>query len=146
MNRRQYLAAVAASIGLPGCATVIGSNPDSATDGTPLTVDPPTVSQGGRGTIAIAARGTTTLRVSKDSDVDARLLEYGSATFSPGPDATYQSRPPTWTWSSETDVSGEITVDVPDTIPPGSYAYTIRSGRGETAEEVTEQFTLVVES
>ena len=146
MNRREYLAAVAASVGLPGCATVVGSNSESPTSDGPLTVRAPSVTPGGTGTLTIAARGTTTLRVSQDSDVDTRLLEYDSAAFSPEPDATYQSIPPTWVWSSETDVSGEIPVNVPDTLSPGSYEYAIRSGRGETAEEVTQQFTLVVES
>lgn len=144
MDRRAYLAAVATSAGVTGCVGTAGTVLDTTVSGPPLSIRAPTVERGTTGAISITALSARSLRFSRGHDLDARVIRYGDADLVPAPKSVYTARPPTWVWSTQTDVTGTVPVDVPTTLPPGEYRYTVALERGEGGDEVTEEFAVTV--
>ncbi|NHN43616.1 hypothetical protein G9C85_18510 [Halorubellus sp. JP-L1] len=138
MNRRSYLAALGASITLAGC-----SASDDSVDS--LSVTSPTVAQGDVATIAIEATDVGSMRFteipteSELSDDERQLqIEFEGATFTPPPEFTWQTHPPTWSWSSEQRIEGAVPVRTLHDTPPGTYRISVTVFEDGSDEEKTE--------
>lgn len=145
MNRRSYLAALGASITLAGC-----SAPDEPVDS--LSVTSPTVEQGEGATIAIEATDVGSLRFTEipaeselAGDETQLEIEFGSATFTPSPDFTWQTHPPTWSWSSGRRLEGTVPVQTLRDTPPGTYRISVTVFEDGSDEERTETASITVE-
>ena len=143
VNRRNYLAAVAASIGFSGCSALATTGPESDTDESMLTVTAPTVTQGETATITVEAQAVNQLWFSAVPEFN--VVAYDDAEFSPTPSVVFQREPPTWVWSSPETVSGTVPMRVPETTPSGTYQYSITMQPRDDEKEVTETVTITIQ-
>ena len=156
MRRRKYFTCIVLPMVSSGCSAFGSGTPTSETDRTAsdqtetskndsLIIDAPTLDNGETGSITISAYSAESLRIIEEPDIEPDLVAYSDVDLSPSPHVTYQISPPNWTWSTPQDVSGTLPVEIPSSLPSGTYQYQLLLGRGSDSDNVTKQFSIIVE-
>lgn len=122
MYRRGFLTSVEITLvsSLAGCAGAGGDSEDS------LTLSEPIVVRGETAVIHFEAPDLTGLRINEFPDeFPSELLTLREATFTPAPEAVFESLPPHWEFTGG-DVIGEIPIETSPETSAGTYRFTFR--------------------
>lgn len=120
--RRDFLA----SAGIPlasSLASCLGVGDDFIES---ISLSEPTVARGETAVIHLEVPNLTGLHISEFPDeFPSELLTLGEATFTPAPDAVFESLPPDWIFTGE-DVVGEVPIETSPETPADTYRFTFR--------------------
>jgi hypothetical protein len=140
MNRRMLLTSTGAALAgaLAGCSL--------GTDVETVSVTSATVQQGEVARLDIAAPNLSGLHI--DAFPEAfRLdgpLSLGEATFSPSPEAVWQTHPPYWSFSGQ-DIEGTVPIRTAPDTPPDTYRFGFEFDIDGENEPRYEETTVTVE-
>lgn len=122
MYRRDFFtsAGIALISTLAGCLGAGDNSEDS------ISLSEPTVARGETAVIHFEAPNLTGLHISEFPDpFPSELLTLGEATFTPAPDAVFESLPPHWEFTGE-DVVGKIPIETSPETPADTYQFGFR--------------------
>lgn len=120
MRRRTVLggAEVVLASAVAGC---FGN--DGGSDEKRISVSAPTVTPGETATVSVEATRLTGLHI---SDFPEEFLDgsmrLGDATFTPPPDAVFESYPPHWEFSGR-DTEGDVSIETSPETTPDAYRF-----------------------
>lgn len=120
MYRRGFLTSVGITLvsSLAGCPRVGDDSEDS------ISLSEPIVVRGETAVIHFEAPNLTGLHINEFPDeFPSDLLTLREPTFTPVPDAVFESNPPHWAFTGE-DVVGEIPIETSPETPADSYRFT----------------------
>lgn len=119
MNRRAFLTCTGVTFAssLAGCFGFADDSVDS------ISLSEPTVEQGKTAVIHFEAPNLSGVHISEFPDeFPSELLTLGEATFTPSPNAVFESLPPHWEFTGE-DVVGEVPIETSRETPVDTYRF-----------------------
>lgn len=144
MYRRRFFTS-AGIIFVSSLAGCLGASDDSVDS---ISLSEPTAVRGETAVIHFEAPNLTGLHISESPDqFPSELLTLGEATFTPAPDAVFESLPPHWEFTGE-DVVGEVPIETSPETPADSYRFTfsVRLEEEDEPRHISSAVTVEIDS